>query len=74
MVTREKSGLKEWEKHAKIDPANELQLGGRVWCIAQISHGNAAIVGSTLASYPGPFEKSEKGPGIHCSRMRLIST
>ena len=26
-----------------------------------------------LASYPGPFEKSEKGPGIHCSRMRLIS-
>ena len=27
----------------------------------------------TLASYPGPFEKSRKGPGIHCSRMRLIS-
>ena len=26
-----------------------------------------------VASYPGPFEKSEKGPGIHCSRMRLIS-
>ena len=47
MVTREKSGLKEWEKHAKIDPANELQLGGRVWCTAQISHGNTAIVGST---------------------------
>ena len=27
----------------------------------------------TIASYPGPFENRRKGPGIHCSRMRLIS-
>ena len=38
-----------------------------------LDHLTTLWSGGEVASFPGPSKNRRKGPGIHCSRMRLIS-
>ena len=61
--------------HVKLELTLNITVCATV-AVVRAPHGTTTaslhITGYGIASFPGPFEGKEKGPGTHCLRMRVI--